>query len=76
MQAGRAAVEKHGIGFAHVNGLAALLASYFLRLFGCRHMQMSRPVTLNGETYRFCLDCGVRRRFDVAGWRTHGPYYS
>lgn len=76
MQASGAAVERRGIGFAYVNSLTALPARFVLRLFGCRHVQMSRPITLAGETYRSCLDCGARRRFDVAGWRTHGPYCS
>ena len=76
MQAGQATVERRGIGFAYVNGLAALLASQLIQLFGCRHMRVGRPVTLNGETYRACLDCGARRRFDVVGWHSYGPYYS
>jgi hypothetical protein len=76
MQAGQATVGQRGIGSAYANSLARLLASHFIQLFGCRHVQMGRPVTLGGETYRSCLGCGARRRFDVAGWRTRGPYYS
>jgi hypothetical protein len=75
MQAGQAIVGQCGVGLADVKSLAALFARFFVRLFGCRHVRMSRPVTLNGETYRACLACGARRRFDTSGWRTRGAYY-
>lgn len=44
-------------------------------LLGCWHRQMSRPFTRDGETYRVCLACGARRRFDLDRWKTHGTYY-
>jgi hypothetical protein len=49
---------------------------YFLRrAFGCWHSSMSRPITAAGETYRACLACGARRRFDPKSWTMNGPYY-
>jgi hypothetical protein len=45
------------------------------RVFGCWHLDMSRPVTREGETYRACVACGARRRFDTEGWKTVGRYY-
>src|ERR1044072_9946242 len=58
-----------------------------LRLFGklryllfpllvCWHRKMSRPFTRNGETYRVCVGCGMRRKFDLAEWKTKGDYYN
>lgn len=47
----------------------------FARVFGCWHMNMSRPFTRGGETYRACMGCGARRRFDTGRWETVGPYY-
>jgi len=45
------------------------------RVFGCWHRNMSRPFTRDGETYRACVECGARRRFDTERWETVGPYY-
>ncbi len=27
-------------------------------LFGCRHARLTRPFTLEKQTYKVCLDCG------------------
>ncbi len=34
-----------------------LLLSVFESLFGCRHSNLSRPFTIEGETYKVCMDC-------------------
>ena len=44
-------------------------------LFGCWHRRMSWPITRDGQTYRACLKCGVRRRFDAKTWKTFGSFY-
>ncbi len=44
-------------------------------LFGCWHGNLSRPITVEGETYRTCLGCGARRRFDSESMKPIGPYY-
>ena len=75
MRAGEATIETRNISPASPNSPAALLAHFSARLFGCWHKDMGRPVTLGGETYRVCLDCGARRRFDTESWNTYGPYY-
>ena len=36
-------------------------------LFGCRHRQLSRAFTSNGETYKVCLKCGARLSYS---WKT------
>jgi hypothetical protein len=75
MQAGEAIIENHSHSFEYLNSLWVLAARFFVRLVGCWHLEMGRPVTLGGETYRACLDCGARRRFDTNRWSMHGPYY-
>src|SRR5262245_21210320 len=44
-------------------------------LLGCWHRNLSRPFTRDDETYRACLDCGARRRFDLTSWRISGPFF-
>lgn len=34
-----------------------LLISVFESLFGCRHGNLSRPFTIDGQTYKVCMDC-------------------
>ena len=52
-------------GFSHV------MAS----IFGCWHRQVSRPFTRQGQTFRSCLSCGARKRFDLDTWETSGHFY-
>ena len=49
-------------------------------LFGCRHKQLTRPMTAvhkpgtqPGETYVVCLDCGRRFQYDDAALRVGAP---
>ena len=56
-------------------GRSQRFAEFFTRAFGCWHLNMGRPITAAGETYRAFLDCGARRRFDTESWTMHGPYY-
>jgi len=50
---------------------------YFVRrLFSCWHVKMSRPFTHERETYRTCLRCGMRRKFDIEKWKSIGRFYS
>lgn len=51
------------------------LTGLITKLFGCWHKEMSRPFSLNGQTYRTCLDCGARRQFNVGSWEMQGDYY-
>ena len=45
------------------------------RVFGCWHLRMGLPFTRGNETYRTCVTCGARRRFDLAQWTTVGSFY-
>ncbi|HEV7860806.1 MAG TPA: hypothetical protein VGO91_19455 [Pyrinomonadaceae bacterium] len=44
-------------------------------VFGCWHTEMGRPQTQGEETYRACLGCGARRRFDPESWQMSGEFY-
>ena len=57
-------------------GLFEDLTYFANRLTSCWHLRMSRPFTRESETYRTCLRCGMRRRFDQERWRSTGRFYS
>jgi hypothetical protein len=44
-------------------------------LFGCWHKRLTRPISDKNISYRACLDCGARRKFDTEDFRTSGPFY-
>lgn len=45
------------------------------RAFGCWHLDLSLPFTRNNESYRTCVTCGARRRFDLERWTMIGDFY-
>lgn len=45
------------------------------RMFGCRHKEMGRPFSNDGQTYRACLNCGARRSFSIRRWEMRGDFY-
>ena len=75
MLTSEAGIVRRGISHTYPHSLTALLASLLVRLFGCPHTNMGLPITLGGETYCACLDCGARRRFDTNSWSMRGPYH-
>lgn len=46
-----------------------------VRLFGCRHRDISRPFTNGKASYRACLSCGARKKFDTKDLKTSGSFY-
>jgi hypothetical protein len=38
--------------------LQAIFAFFYEILLGCRHDKLTRPFTLENQTYKVCLDCG------------------
>ncbi len=54
---------------------AERLPSIAATVFGCWHRHLSRPITVDGDTYLTCLKCGARRRFDNERMRPFGPFY-
>ncbi|HEY6802330.1 MAG TPA: hypothetical protein VI306_02020 [Pyrinomonadaceae bacterium] len=56
----------------HFDGLR-----YFVRrIFSCWHLRLARPVTHGQESYRACLRCGMRRKFDLENWKSSGRFYT
>jgi len=39
------------------------------RVFQCSHRRLGRPMTLNGESFAACLDCGRRVAYDLREFR-------
>jgi len=44
-------------------------------LFGCQHRQLSRPFSSLNDSYRVCIKCGARRRFNPNTLQTFGRFY-
>lgn len=40
--------------------IQAILDFLYEIFLGCRHSHMTRPFTIQRETYKVCLDCGKR----------------
>ncbi len=38
--------------------LSSIFGFFYELIFGCRHNRLTRPFTLEAETYKVCLDCG------------------
>lgn len=47
----------------------------FGKLFGCWHKRLTRPITNDNLSYRACLDCGARRKFDTHNFKTSRAFY-
>ena len=45
------------------------------KIFGCWHKELTRPFTSQKESYRACLYCGAKKRFDTETLKTVGPFY-
>jgi hypothetical protein len=78
MQAAQITLKQYGHGRTvalRPKELTAQVSGWITRLFGCWHVEMSRPFTRDGESYRACLECGARRKFDSTRWEMVGAYY-
>jgi hypothetical protein len=47
----------------------------FAKLFGCWHKQLSRPFTHGKSSYRACLHCGARQKFDAEKMKSTRKFY-
>ncbi|MDQ6786123.1 MAG: hypothetical protein M3033_04810 [Acidobacteriota bacterium] len=45
------------------------------KLFGCWHKQLTRPFTVDGDSYRTCVHCGARKQFDLQTLKTVGAFH-
>lgn len=69
-------VEQVGVDiWALISERFAQIKKGLRRLFGCWHLKMSLPFTRGPETYRTCVTCGARRRFDLDQWTIVGGFY-
>lgn len=69
-------IEHDGIDvWALISARFAPITGVLRRAFGCWHLQMSLPFTRDNETYRTCISCGARRRFDLDQWAMVGDFY-
>ena len=52
---------------------APLLQRILNRVFRCSHRHLGLPITLRGESFAVCLDCGERVAYDLKlfGGRAH-----
>ena len=60
---------------AQIKGSGEGVGGWLSSLFGCRHREMSRPFSRQGQTYRTCLACGARREFNLKSWEMRGNFY-
>jgi hypothetical protein len=74
MQMQHAIIENNSHVIEH-NPSGGAIGGVIARLFGCRHKQISRPFSSQGQTYRTCLDCGARRQFNLRRWEMQGDFY-
>lgn len=58
-----------------VDSLVGKKIGLFGKLFGCWHKRLSRPFTSKNSSYRTCLECGARRKFNPENLKTSGPFY-
>lgn len=71
-----AVVEQAGIDLSAVMpDLVSKMGRATARIFGCWHINMSRPFSRGNETYRTCVACGARRQFDLEQWEMVGSFY-
>ena len=71
-----AVVERAGTDLsAAVPYLIRKMRRVTARIFGCWHLNMSRPFSRGNESYRTCVACGARRRFDVEQGEMIGSFY-
>lgn len=63
------------LAWARPSDWSARMRQMLRRIFGCWHPRLSLPFTRGRETYRTCVRCGARRRFDPDMWTMVGPYY-
>ncbi len=44
-------------------------------LLGCWHKRLTRPISDESSSYRACIDCGARKKFNTEDFRSSGPFY-
>jgi hypothetical protein len=75
MQAGQLTIATPNIGQINPSSLTAKIGGLMARVFGCWHLEMSRPFSHQGQAYRVCVSCGAQRKFNLGNWEMQGNYY-
>jgi hypothetical protein len=75
MHAGQLTIATPNIGQLNPSSLTGKLGGFMARVFGCWHLEMSRPFSHQGQAYRVCVNCGAQRRFNLGNWEMQGNYY-
>ena len=75
MQAGQLTIATPNVVQLGSTSVTGKISDLVARVFGCWHMEMSRPFSHQGHAYRVCLDCGAQRQFNLSNWKMHGNYY-
>ena len=68
-------VEQGSRELAAISNALEPLEHGLQRLLGCWHLKLSLPFTRGTDTYRTCIRCGARRRFDLEQWKMTGGFY-
>ena len=74
----QAVLEQGGFAAKAINNSEELTGrkiGLFGKLFGCWHKRLTRPMTSERTTYQACVDCGARKNFDTATFRSQGSFY-
>lgn len=72
---GQLTIANHEVGHFSADSVVSKIGGVMSRIFGCWHLEMSRPFSHQGHAYRMCLDCGARRQFNLSSWEMQGSFY-
>ena len=75
MQANQLTIATRSVGHTHSSSVTGKISDWVARVFGCWHMEMSRPFSQQGQAYRVCLNCGAQRQFNLGNWEMQGEFY-
>jgi len=75
MQANQLTIATPNVGHFHSSSLTGKIGDFMARIFGCWHLEMSRPFSHQGQAYRVCVDCGAQRKFNLGNWEMQGEFY-
>ena len=75
MQAVKLTIARPNRGQVNASSVGTKIGDLVARVFGCWHMDMSRPFSHQGHAYRVCLNCGAQRQFNLGKWQMNGNLY-
>jgi hypothetical protein len=75
MQAGQLTIATPSVGQINSSSVTGKIGEFMARVFGCWHLEMSRPFSHQGKAYRVCVSCGAQRKFNLGNWEMQGDFY-